>query len=110
MTKNLAVGKFYSKFAYKKILKQYYSKKEILSYKSYFIDEKKKYFNDLNIDNKSTALDVGTGRQSIALSRLFHKVYHFDLAEKHVLQLKEYVKKKKSKIFLVKKQILRHVI
>ena len=60
---------------------------------------KKKYFNNLNIDNKSIALDVGTGRQSVALSRLFQKVYHFDLAGKHVSQLTEYVKKKNQEYF-----------
>ena len=103
---NNTLDKFYSNYAYQKILKQYYSEKEILSYKSYFLKEKKKYFDHLKLHEKSIVLDVGTGRQSIALSRLFSKVNHFDIAKKHVLELNQYFKKNKVQNILSKRKDL----
>lgn len=89
------LDKFYSTSAYVKIFKKYYTEKELLSYKSYFLKEKKKYFNHIKFDKKSIALDVGTGRQSVALSTIFRRIDHFDISKKHVLQLKKFSKKKK---------------
>jgi hypothetical protein len=45
--------------------------------------EKKKYFNHIKFDKKSIALDVGSGRQSVALSTIFRRIDHFDISKKH---------------------------
>ena len=95
--KNRLTSKFYGKSSYVKMIDSYYSNKEIRSYRSFFIKEKKTFFNKLNLNKKLIALDVGTGRQSIALSKYFSHVDHFDITKKHVLLLRNYIKKNKIK-------------
>ena len=105
---NKKLDKFYSENAYTRIFSKYFTKKEFRSYKSYFLKEKKKYFNHLKFNNKSIVLDVGTGRQSVALSTIFSRIDHFDISKKHVLQLKKFTKKKKILNIFSKRVDLEH--
>jgi hypothetical protein len=95
---NKLTKKFYDKNSYIKRMKIFFSKKELKSYQKYFLIEREAYFNYFDISKTKNLLDVGTGRQSLALSKYFKNIHHFDISNAHHKYLKKIISKKKINI------------
>ena len=106
---NKLTTKFYNKNSYIKRMQIFFSNKELKSYRNCFLSERKKYFNYFKINKSKNLLDVGTGRQSLALSKYGKNIHHFDISNVQHKYLKKIISKKK-KILLVKKLTLKIII
>ena len=95
---NKLTTKFYDKNSYIKRMKMFFTKKEFESYQKAFLIERKAYFNYFDISKTKNLLDVGTGRQSLALSKYFKNIHHFDISNVHHKYLKKIISKKKKNI------------
>ena len=102
---NKLTTKFYNKNSYIKRMQIFFSNKELKSYRNCFLSERKKYFNYFKINKSKNLLDVGTGRQSLALSKYFKNIHHFDISNVHHKYLKKIISKKKKNIISKKADI-----
>jgi ubiquinone/menaquinone biosynthesis C-methylase UbiE len=85
---------FYNKNSYSRNLDFFFTDKQLESYRTYFLNERKIFFKHLKINKKCTMLDVGTGKNSVALEKFFNKIDHFDISHSHVKFLKKKIAKK----------------
>ena len=86
------------------ILKELYLKSVIKEYKTTIVKDLKNLKIKLPSENIKI-MDIGTGRQSIALSQIYKmaKVDHFDISSLHVSALNKYIKKNKLRKNFVNK-------
>ena len=94
-------GLFYGNYSFGNIYNFLLDKKKISEFKKIiYQDLKNGKINDSLKDK--IIMDVGTGRQSLALSLLgAKKVYHYDISSEHVARFKSILKHKFSKLNIV---------
>ena len=80
---------FYNKSSYSRNLDFFFTNRQLESYRSFFLNERKIFFKNLKINKSCTMLDVGTGKNSISLENFFNKIDHFDISHSHVKFLKK---------------------
>ena len=105
---NKLTTKFYNKNSYIKRMKIFFTNKEFKSYQNCFLNEREAYFKYFKIDKSKNLLDVGTGKNSIALSKYFKNVHHFDISNSHHKYLKKIISKNKKNIRTKKADIENH--
>jgi SAM-dependent methyltransferase len=85
---------FYNKNSYSRNLDFFFTNKQLESYRLFFLNERKIFFRHLKINKSGIMLDVGTGKNSLALENFFNKIDHFDISHSHVKFLKKKISKK----------------
>lgn len=86
------------RFSYKHSDLNSFEKKIIDKYQKSIYEDLEKLAINLDLNHQDVKiLDVGTGRQAIALSRIFPKakIFHFDMSPLNVARLKNYIIKNK---------------
>jgi hypothetical protein len=88
------------------ILSKFSDKKIINEYKKSISKDLKKTKIDLTKVENPKIMDIGTGRQSLALSEIFKgQVYHYDINKKNVQNLKKIIIDKKLKKKIISKAV-----
>lgn len=94
-------GSFYGNYSFGNIYNFLLDKKKISELKKIIYQDLKNGKINNSLKDK-TIMDVGTGRQSLALSLLgAKKVYHYDISLEHVTRFKKILKHKFSKLNIV---------
>ena len=88
------------------ILSNFSDQKIINEYRKSIIDDLKKTKINLNKVKCPKILDIGTGRQALALYEIFKgKIYHYDINKKNVQNLKKIISKKKLRKKIISKAV-----
>ena len=102
--KNDKTGSFYGNYSFGNIYDSLLDKKNIKELKKIIFEDLKKGKIINNLKDK-IIMDVGTGRQSLALSSLgAKKVYHYDISSKHVARFKYILKHKFPRLDIISKK------
>ena len=94
-------GLFYGNYSFGNIYNSLLDKKKITELKKIISQDLKNGKINNSLKDK-IIMDVGTGRQSLALSLLgAKKVYHYDISSEHIARFKNILKHKFSKLNIV---------
>jgi len=94
-------GSFYGNYSFGNVYETLLDKKNINELKKIIFQDLKNGKINNNLKDK-IIMDVGTGRQSLALSLLgVKKVYHYDISSEHVARFKNILKHKFSKLNII---------
>jgi len=102
--KKISTGKLYGNFSHGNHYYDFFEDKELIIKQNVVKDDLSKAGININKIKNFTCMNVGTGRESLALSQLGAKeVFHYDISKEHVDRFKKLLSKKFKKLKIVSK-------